>query len=361
MKKLLYIASSSGHILSFHVPYILEFKRLGWEVHVAFGGVDTVITGADRSIALPIEKRYISVNNIKACSVLHRLMAEQEYDLVIPHTSLASFYTRLAEIGLKNRPETIIVVHGYLFGPHAGLLKNLVLEAAEYMMLPQTDCIVTMNEWDMQWVKKHFPHKKQRFIHGMGVDANRYGDMHRSGSAESGHNDFVMAYAAEFSNRKNQQFLINAMGRLPENIRLILPGTGDNLDICRKLADENGVSDRVIIPGYVEDIGSVLASADAAVTSSHSEGLPFNVMEAMLAGLPVVASDVKGNNDLVKDGINGFLYPDGDTDAFVSAVMKLYSDSTLCSRMGDQGMIIMEQYKLDAVLPEVMDVYLDRL
>ena len=100
-----------------------------------------------------------------------------------------------------------------------------------------------------------------------------------------------------------------------------------------------------------------MAAADIAVSSSRSEGLPFNIMEAMACGLPAVASAVKGHTDLIGPE-NGLLYPYGDAKAFAAAVERLVSDATLRAELGQAGREKMQRYALDAVLPQVMDRYL---
>ena len=102
---------------------------------------------------------------------------------------------------------------------------------------------------------------------------------------------------------------------------------------------------------------SGMAAADIAVSSSRSEGLPFNIMEAMACGLPSVASAVKGHTDLIGPE-NGLLYPYGDAKAFAAAVERLVSDAALRAELGQAGREKMQRYALDAVLPQVMDRYL---
>ena len=123
------------------------------------------------------------------------------------------------------------------------------------------------------------------------------------------------------------------------------------------MADELGVAERVCFPGQVHDIPVWLGAADIAVSSSRSEGLPFNIMESMACGLPVVASDAKGHTDLIGPE-NGLLFPRGDEAAFAAAVKKLAADAGLRARMGQAGREKMQRYALDAVLPQVMERYL---
>lgn len=356
--KLLMTASTFSHICSFHLPYIAEFHRLGWEVHIACGGDYREIPCADRQFQLPLEKKYFAMANVKTLSVLHQLMQEHEYGLVIAHTSLASFFTRMAEVGIKPHPWTINVVHGYLFDNDTNKIKALILKAAEFLASPKTDMIITMNRFDTQWAEKAFPKKKLRFVPGMGVDVERYKQKKLS-EPRSADGSITLVYPAEFSKRKNQAMLIRGMALLPNQVRLVLPGEGALLESCKALAKKLGVDDRVDFPGFVSDIGSVLAHADIAVSSSRSEGLPFNLMEAMFYGLPIVASNVKGNEDLVIDGMTGLLFPYNDEKAFAAAVKKLLDHRALLETMGEAGRGRAEAFSVQRVLPTVMEAYLD--
>ena len=170
--------------------------------------------------------------------------------------------------------------------------------------------------------------------------------------------DFLLLYAAEFSGRKNQATLLRALPLLPRRVKLALPGRGALLEACQALAGQLGVEDRVLFPGYVSDMGPWYAMADAAVSASRSEGLPFNIMEAMHAGLPTVVSAVKGHTDLISNGVTGLLYPYGDEAAFARAVQQLLDAPEQAAAMGAAAREAAEPYRLDRVLPQVMALYL---
>ena len=80
-------------------------------------------------------------------------------------------------------------------------------------------------------------------------------------------------------------------------------------------------------------------------------------MEAMAARKPVVATDVRGNRDLVKDGVNGFLVPLGDPKSLANALIRLLVDRDLAQRMGMAGRQMIQEYSLDRVLQEMWDIY----
>ena len=99
------------------------------------------------------------------------------------------------------------------------------------------------------------------------------------------------------------------------------------------------------------------AAADAAAAASRSEGLPFNIMEAMYAGLPVVASGVKGHRDLITDGGTGLLYPYGDEVACAKQIQRLLDSEELRRELGEHGKKYVTQYSLERVFPAVWEEY----
>lgn len=363
MKKVLFTASTYSHIRNFHLPYLREFQQKGWQVHVGCAGVPEEIPHADRVWELPFEKSMLASANFKAAARMRRLIRQEGYDLICTHTTLAAFFTRIALPGRKNRPRVINMVHGYLFDGETPWIKRQILLLAERLTAPCTDLLLTMNEWDFEAAKKFRLGKRVARVPGIGVDFSRFADTDREMSLarrrEFGIADdaFVLFYAAEFSKRKSQRVLIEAMTELPDRAVLVLAGQGKLLEECKALARELGVAERVIFPGYVTDVGMWYGAADAAVTSSRSEGLPFNVMEAMYCGLPVVASAVKGHTDLVEEGQTGLRYPYGDAAACAAQISRLMKDAALREKLARQARECVAQYRLETVLPIVVKQY----
>ena len=362
MSKVLFTASTYSHIVHFHRPYLAAFRQLGWTVEVACGGTPMEIPEAHRVVYIPFEKEMLSLRNGAACRQLRRLMKEEGYDLVSCHTALAAFFTRMAVWGLKSRPKVACTVHGYLFGEENSAAKGLLLKGAERMAAPVTDLLMTMNRWDTQYAATHRVAARVVEVPGIGLDTGRLAPV--SGQARDalraewgvGADEVLLLYAAEFSGRKSQQVLIRALARLPERVKLALPGQGALREDCMALAKELGLEDRVLFPGQVE-MAPWYGAADLAVSSSRSEGLPFNIMEAMYCGLPVVASRVKGHTDLLEGSGAGLLYPYGDWAACAGCIQDMLLDPELREQMGQRGRQTVQAYTLDRVLPAIMAQY----
>lgn len=383
-KKVLFTASTFSHILNFHLPYLRRFQQLGWQVDVACGGeLPEEIPGADSFFSLPLEKKMLAAGNFRAAGLLRQKMAAEQYALISTHTSLAAFFTRLALPpnsggGGAFRPKVLNMVHGYLFDDQTPALKKTVLLTAEKLTAGCTDLLLTMNQWDLAAARRYKLGNQIAFIPGVGVDFSRFAQVKAADAsakrAELGlrPQDFVLIYAAEFSGRKNQAALLNVLAEMPEEclpaegrLALLLPGSGALLADCQRMAAErqlmDGASDcrrpLVIFPGQQKNMPLWYSLANAAVSSSRSEGLPFNIMEAMFAGLPVVASDVKGHRDLLASEQAGLLYPYGDAAACAAQLKRLWQEPELAQKLAGQAKRSVEQYRLENVLPQVWEQY----
>ena len=365
-QRVLFTASTFAHIVHFHLPYLRAFRAMGWAVDVACGGEAAAIPEAERCIALPFEKRMSAPANFRAERMLRRLMAEERYALVTTHTSLAAFFTRRAAAALRPRPPLACVCHGYLFDDETPLPRRAVLRAAERLTAAQTDLLLTMNAYDEATARRARLARRIEHIPGMGVDFSRLDAMRADRDAVRASLGFVPAdrvllFAAEFSARKNHAMLLRALAALPAPVKLLLPGSGELLPDCRALARRLGLDSRVVFPGYVADMAPLYRAADAAVSASRSEGLPFNIMEAMYAGLPVVASRVKGHTDLLDDRRTGLLFPYDDDAAFAAAVRELLDRPELAAALGRAAHDAVLPFALPQALPRVMDLYLSLL
>ncbi len=362
-RKVLFTASTWSHIVNFHLPYLRRFREEGWTVHAACGGRPMDIPYADEVFDFPLEKSMWSYKNFKAAAALREKIRKEHYDLISTHTSLAAFFTRLALWGQGDRPAVSNMVHGYLFDGETPWMKRSLLLAAERWMSPETDLVMTMNRWDYETAVEHRLGRRVVQIPGVGVDLSRL-DRSQPDARHALRKEldipesaFVLIYAAEFSARKSQGAIIRTMGRLPEHVMLVLAGDGALRSECEELAYRLGVAGRVRFPGHVRGMGPWYAMADAAVSSSRSEGLPFNVMEAMYIGLPVVASNVKGHSDLISDGETGLLYPYGDEKVCAEQIWRLMGDSTLRQDLAGNAKEAVTRYDLEQVLPVVWREY----
>ncbi len=156
---------------------------------------------------------------------------------------------------------------------------------------------------------------------------------------------FVIGTVGRLAAVKNQVFLVNAFAALcrsdpalRENLFLLLVGDGSLRAELEERIAELGVGDRVLITGTRDDIPDLLRLMDVFVLPSLNEGISNTLLEAMATGLPVVATAVGGNPELVENGANGLLVPVGDEKALAAALHRLYLDADLRRSMGEDSL-----------------------
>lgn len=154
--------------------------------------------------------------------------------------------------------------------------------------------------------------------------------------------------------------LLRAWAQRPRRgeARLVIAGDGPERPALMALAAELGVTDSVEFPGLVQDVPNLLAGAALYVQASHQEGLPNAVLEAMAAGLPVVATRVSGHEDVVDHDKTGLLVPPDAPQQLADAMQKLLDNPALRKQMGEAGRQVIESnYSLLAVTDRLLHLY----
>ena len=369
MKKILFAASTLSHIENFHIPYLKYFKEQGFEVHIMGKENNKLpIPYVDKVFPINFEKNMFSFKNFISAFKISKLIKKEKYSTISTHTILASFFTRLGiMLSLKKHPLVINTVHGYLFDENSDFIKKVIMILAEKFVRPVTDTILVMNSTDYEIAKKYNLYKKNLYsIDGMGINASKFPfstEENKSYLREKYNipkDDFLLIYVAEFSKRKNQQFLIDSIKILISegynNVKLLLLGDGVLLDDMKQYSKTLGIEDNIIFKGYIKEVCNYYQISDICVSSSRIEGLPFNIMEAMSTGLPIIASKIKGHIDLVDHESNGFLYNFDDIDSFCNYVKMLYSDRILLTSMGISSNELSKNYTLESVYPEITNI-----
>lgn len=331
--KILISASNMMHINNFHRPYIEKFKESGNKVYILSSG-----EGADFNV--PFKKSVLSIKNLFLIPKIRKILKREGFDIVYLHTTLSAFFVRLAMKGLKKRPYVINTVHGYLFSKDTSNIKRVIYLWCEKILRKQTDDIVTMNSEDYKIATENkLCLNKVHSCNGMGVSFPDLPSIEKASSKKT-----RLVFVGEISKRKNQQFLVKALSKLP-NHTLTLVGDGGERKNIEKIAKKLGVLDRLTITGFTKNVYDYLLSSDIYVCASKIEGLPFNIMEAMHSGLPIVASDIKGHRDLLS---HNCLYEYNNEEQFV----QLINGVAIIKASYD-----LEKYKFKNVFNENMKIY----
>jgi glycosyltransferase involved in cell wall biosynthesis len=158
---------------------------------------------------------------------------------------------------------------------------------------------------------------------------------------------------------------VQLLRELPDasrRLRLVMIGDGPLWDQVRAVLDEAGAAALAWLPGERDDVPRIMRGLDLFVLPSLSEGISNTVLEAMASGLPVVATAVGGNPELIDAGVTGTLVPRGDVTRLAQAIRGYVENPDACRRQGFEARRVAERrFSMDAMVQAYMGIYDDML
>lgn len=264
--------------------------------------------------------------------LLRSLFRRRRIDVVHTHNSRALFYGAPAArwAGVER------VIHTWHGIDTADTAKQRVV----LRMLSQlVDTMVAVSEEAAGLMRSRgVPRSKVAVIHN-GIDIARFAF---SGPALQQR----LVCVARLRPEKDLGTLLRAAGILAErnvDFELHIAGDGECRQELERLAGDLNLSTRVRFAGLIQDVANFLRQGRVFVLSSLTEGISLTLLEAMAVGLPVVATAVGGNSEVVDDGVTGLLVPSRDPEALADALGRLLADADLCRRMGAAGRTRVEE------------------
>lgn len=365
MRRVLYITTAAefgGAPL--HVLQVMEYMvKKGHEVGLVAAPEPRLMEGA-RALGVKLFPNPHFVRPIKPWKdfralwpVFHAIKVFNP-DLVHAHSTKAGYAARLA-CALLRKP-VIFTAHGWAFTEGRSPIARKLLALAERLAAKVTAKIICVSEHDRQLALRwKVARPEQLVVIHNGVDPRPF--LETDGSPireELGLNEGpVLTFVGRLAPPKDPVTLLSAVKDLPNGVLLIV-GDGELQPQVERYIAENGLNRRVKLLGERRDVPRILAASDIFVLSSRWEGLPYTIIEAMMAGLPVVATRVGGIPELVEEGVTGYLVPPKDPDALVKAIHKLLGDPSLRHRMGEAGREkALQGFALDRMLRETERVY----
>jgi glycosyltransferase involved in cell wall biosynthesis len=307
------------------VPALVELA----EVTVAAHGPGPLREAVERAGAryVPLEHVRRDLNpwqDVLGLVELFRLCRRERFDVLHANSSKAGVLGRVAAAA-AGVPVRIFTVHGWAFSAYAGP-KGCAYLWADRLMSPLTTMTVCVSESELRAGLERRacrPARSTLIPNGVDVEAAPVASLDGD----------IPQIVSVGRLRPPKDF-----GTLAEAVRLLEPGT------FRAVVVGDG-PDRALLPadaplellGERDDVPELLAASDVFVLFSRSEGLPMSILEAMAAGLPVVASNVGGVPELVADGETGLLVPPGDPQALAAALRRLVENEDLRRRLGARG------------------------
>ncbi|MGO4325646.1 glycosyltransferase family 4 protein [Cupriavidus sp. 2TAF22] len=313
-----------------HVADLLTALRDRVEPVLLAGGTGPLLDHA-RALGARTERLTLldnALSPLRALAALRQLLGALRAtapDLIHAHSAKAGALGRVA--GWLLGVPVVYTVHGFAFKAAAPARQRLAARATEWLLAPLTARLICVARAE-RTLAATLPMAASR------ISVIRNGIADTPARATPGAPLRRIVMVARLAAPKRADLIIRAFARaaLPD-CELVLAGVGPQADALRALADTEAPA-RVRFAGAVSDVPALLASAQAFALASDHEGFPLSVLEAMRAGLPVVASDLPGIREQLGDGACGLLVPGNDEHAWSAALTRLASDAGLREDLG---------------------------
>jgi len=344
--KVIEVTNVDFSLRHFLLPLIRGIRARGH--HVIGACADGPLLDAARTegfaiVALPLVRGLSPIAQLRAFRALLALFRRERPDLVHAHMPISGFLARLAA-RVAGVPRVAYTCHGFLFNQPGPWLRRAAAFAMEWIGGRLTDIYLTVSTEEA-------------------ADARRFGVSPRATAAGNGRDPAIFRPDPAARTRiraelgaSEERVVILAVSRLvrhkgyPELLAAMRDVDADLWVVGERLASDHGedlepafatagLGCRLRRLGYREDIPALMAAADIFALPSHFEGLPMSVIEAMLCGLPVVATDINGPREQVVDGETGLLVPPMRAEPLAVALRRLAGDAGLRASMGQAGRV----------------------
>jgi glycosyltransferase involved in cell wall biosynthesis len=293
---------------------------------------------------------------------LYVLMKQERFTAVHAHSTRAGVWARLAA-RLANVPVVFFTVHGWAFADGAPKWRR-ILVPLEYLLARWTTAVLYVSQYDQRLAERYrIGQARQAVLVYPGVEPFvaaghlRVPEIVTNLRNRLPSGGTVAVFVGRLVPQKNPLALVDVVAQIPQ-IGLVVVGDGPLRCHLKQAVDRRGLDDRVCIVGWQTEVAPFLRTADLFVLPSRWEGLPVAAIEAMMAGVPVVATRVGGMPEVVDDGVTGLLVPPGDTRALVDAIRQLVIDPSRRRALGRAGrQRALQRFSTEALWASLRDLY----
>lgn len=356
-------------------PSLQIALEMGFDVHLGINRENPESLECELPIHLYDGHTYRSVfafkDNIIAFRNLAKVLKKNNIYAIHCNTPVGGLIGRLAG-RIYKIPKVIYTAHGFHFYKGAPLFNRTVLKLAELIMARWTDAIITMNEEDFQAASKFKLRKRGKVfkVSGVGItladfetsladfetSSNNRDKLRKSLGLSP--NDIAFISAGDLIPRKNYKIAIEAIAKTNNpNVHYYICGEGPELTKLKQLTSKLKIEQQIHFLGRRTDIKDLFHSMDGFLFTTLQEGMPRSMMEAMACGLPCIASNIRGNKDLLVHGKGGFLCEPLDIMEFAYRINSLTESSELRQKMKVFNLLWIKKYDVSVVKKELDAIY----
>ena len=303
---------------------------------------------------------------------LIKLLKKKHYDIVHTHTTKAGILGRIAAY-ISGVPVIVHGLHGSTFQAFDSGLLNWLLFLFERLTGRFTDAYISVSRvLSEKYIERGIGKKENYHTVYSGMELDKFygvkekidcGKKQRELGIDS--EDFVIGNVARLEKRKGHKFLIDAFEKVIEErkgcpLKLLIIGEGDERGNLENYVRKLNLGEKVIFTGYREDVEELMALMDIFVLTSLREGLPRVLVQATAAGIPLVAFNVDGVPEIIKDNYNGFLIRTKDVEQLANRIVRYIDNKKLVLLHGQKGReFIKDKWSIKDMVRRTDQIYSD--
>ncbi len=289
--------------------------------------------------------------SISSFRSLTRVLKAGNFDIVHTHEYKSTVLAPLLRRGLGFK--TVATAHGY----NRTSFREVLYYGLERVFFKFADAVIAPSNDMLEILKRKGIRSSQLHQIPNGIETGGQERPVRNGIKGRPR----LLYLGRLSKEKDPVILLEAMVILRYrgiDCELVLAGEGPERKNLEKKINEWGLLEAVKIPGYIKEVVPVLKEADVLINPSRTECMPNTILEAMWAGLPIVATAVGGVGEMIRDGVEGLLCPPGNPTALADAVARLIEDPSLARHMADRAYRrVMDQFTFEKHMEATLTLY----
>ncbi|OGI91790.1 hypothetical protein A2933_02325 [Candidatus Nomurabacteria bacterium RIFCSPLOWO2_01_FULL_46_18] len=334
-----------------------ETKKMGHDVVVLSGGQGALVENLTREkikvITLNELERDISIaKEFSSFSRILKVLREERPDVFHINSSKMGGLGGLAG-RLSGTRKIIFTTHGWAFNEPRPCYEKVIIKLFAWLTIlfsHKTICVSEKTRRDVEG----WPFIKNKLI----VINNGIREFNLAPRTD---NSFTVGTTSELHRVKGLDILLLAWNKFVKKHKAVLMifNEGGERKNLQNMATNLGISDSVVFKGFVDNARSSLSGFDIFCMPSRSEAMPYALLEAGLAGLPVIATNVGGIPEIIESGISGILIPTEDSEALFSSLILLSEDAELRKRLGiNLKHSIQENFSFEKMVKQTFQLYL---
>ena len=369
-KTIVHIAQSAGGVAEYLYMFLKNFKENDYENILIVSQdyknqLDRFKPYASNIYIVPMVREIEPKNDIKSILKVKKVLKQIKPDIVYLHSSKAGAIGRVA-LAFNFKTKILYNAHGWYFNAQISDKKKKIFAVIEKILAIKTDKIINISKSEYESALKYkiAPKKKMCIIEN-GIDFTKYKNsaQYREKTRKRYHieeNEIVIGVVGRLTEQKDPMTMIKAfelVHKENKNTKLMYVGSGELEGKVKQYAKEKNILDKLIITGWVDNVEKYIPAFDIAVLPSKWEGFGLVLIEYMACDKPIVATNVGGINDIIKNNENGMLCNVQNYMMLSKMIANLIRNENLKNQITYRNKTYREKYNIENVINNHMKIY----